>query len=92
MGIQYRFVPNTADTDFVVSTKAREIARRLKNKQAGFLDNLISRDNNHIKSIFKNHPKDENINLLKILSALRSKNIRKDSFLYQLNKSMMKDR
>ena len=73
LGIQYRFVPNTADTDFVVSTKAREIARRLKNKQAGFLDNLISRDNNHIKSIFKNHPKDENINLLKILSALRSK-------------------
>ena len=37
------------------------------------MDNIIIRENNHIKSIFKNHPKDENINLLKILTALRSK-------------------
>ena len=73
LGIQFRFVPNTADTDFVVSSKARDIAKRLKYKQAGFLDNLIVRENNHIKSIFKENPKDENINLLTILSALRSK-------------------
>ena len=73
LGIQYRFVPNTADTDFVVSSKARDIAKRLKNKQAGFLDNIIIRENNHIKSIFKSHPSDNNINLQKILTALRSK-------------------
>ena len=73
LGIQFRFVPNTADTDFVVPSKARDIAKTLKNKQAGFLDNLIVRENNHIKSIFKEHPKDNNINLLTILSALRSK-------------------
>lgn len=73
LGIQYRFVTNIADTDFVVSSKARDIAKRFKNKQASFLDNIIRRENNHIKSIFKNHPKDENINLLKILTTLRSK-------------------
>ena len=57
----------------MVSSKARDISKCLKNKQAGFLDNLIVREINHIKSIFKEHPKDENINLLTILSALRSK-------------------
>lgn len=57
----------------MVSTKARDITKRLKNKQAGFLDNVVRREIYHIKSLFKKHPNDENINLLKILTSLRSK-------------------
>ena len=36
LGTQYRFVPNTADTDFAVSPKAREIARRETSNRASW--------------------------------------------------------
>ena len=43
-------MPNTADTDFTVPSKARTIAGRLKNKQARLMDNTIKRENSHIKT------------------------------------------
>lgn len=73
LGIQFRFVPNTADPDFAVPPSARTIASRLKAKQASFLDRRISRQNRHFKDIFALHEFDANISLLKILMSLKSK-------------------
>ena len=73
LGIQFRFVPNTADTDFSVSPKARTIASRLSNKQAGFLAANMERENNHIKNIYANIQAMPNVTMLGVLMALRSR-------------------
>ena len=73
MGIQFRFIPNIADPDFAVSPSARTIASRLKAKQASFLDRCITRQNTHFKDIFAKHEYDNNITLLQILMAMKSK-------------------
>ena len=73
MGIQFRFVPNTADPDFAVPPSARSIAMRLKAKQASFLERSITRQNKHFKDIFSLHEFDHNISLLKVLMSLKSK-------------------
>ena len=72
LGIQFRFVPNTADIDFTVPPKARTIAGRLKNKQACLMDNTIKRENSHIKNILSIFPSKQQINLLKILMYWKS--------------------
>ena len=73
LGIQYRFVPNTADTDFAISKTARKIAHRLMTKQASFLENCINREHRHFKDLFVIHDTMPNITLLKVLMALKSK-------------------
>ena len=72
LGIQYRFVPNTADTDFAISKTARKIAQRLMTKQASFLDNCINREHIHFKDLFVVHETMPNITLLKVLMALKA--------------------
>ena len=73
LGIQFRFVPNTADTDFSVSPKARTIASRLSNKQAGFLAANVERENNHIRNIYANLRATPNVTMLGVMMALRSR-------------------
>ena len=73
LGIQYRFVPNTADTDFAISKTARKIAQRLMTKQANFLDNCINREHRHFKNLFVIHETMPDITLIKVLMALKSK-------------------
>ena len=73
MGIQFRFIPNITDPDFAVSPSARNIASRLKAKQASFLERSITRQNTHFRDIFAKHEYDKNISLLKVLMAMRSK-------------------
>ena len=73
LGIQYRFVPNTADTDFAISKTARRIAQRLMTKQASFLDNCVQREHRHFNDLFVSHDTMPNISLIKILMALKSK-------------------
>ena len=73
LGIQYRFVPNTADTDFAISKTARRIAQRLMTKQASFLDNCIQREHRHFNDLFITHDSMPNITLIKVLMALKSK-------------------
>ena len=73
MGIQFRFIPNTADPDFAISPTARQIARRLKAKQACFLDRCITREHWHFKDLFVIHKIMESVSLLKVLMALKSK-------------------
>ena len=73
LGIQFRFVPNTADTDFSVSPKARTIASRLSNKQAGFLAANMERENNHIRNIYANIQAMPNVTMSGVLMALRSR-------------------
>ena len=73
LGIQYRFVPNTADTDFAISKTARRIAQRLMTKQACFLDNCIQREHRHFNDLFIKHDTMPNITLIKVLMALKSK-------------------
>ena len=73
ISIQYRFLPNTADTDFAISKTARKIAQRLMTKQASFLDNCIQREHRHFKDIFVVHDTMPNITLLGVLMALKSK-------------------
>ena len=73
LGIQFRFIPNTSDPDFAVPPSAKVIASRLKAKQASFLTRSISRQNKHFRDIFAKHDYDDNISLLQVLMALKSK-------------------
>ena len=73
LGIQYRFVPNTANTDFAISKTTRKISQRLMTKQAGFLNNYINREHRHFKELFVIHEIMPNITLLKVFMARESK-------------------
>jgi hypothetical protein len=74
LGIQYRFVPNTADPDFSVPPRTRIIADKLRCKQASFLDNLIERKSLHFNNLhsalLNSNP---NVVLSKVLMSMKSK-------------------
>jgi hypothetical protein len=73
LGIQYRFVPNTADPDFSVPPRTRVIAEKLRFKQASFMDNLIERESAHFNNINSSLDSFPNIVLSKVLMSMKSK-------------------
>jgi hypothetical protein len=73
LGIQYRFVPNTADPDFSVPPRTRIIVDKLRCKQASFLDNLIERQSLHFDNLHSALNSNPNIVLSKVLMSMKSK-------------------
>jgi hypothetical protein len=73
LGVQFRFVPNTADPDFAVPPRTRIIAEKLRFKQASFMDNLIERESLHFNNLHSSLESGPHIVLSKVLMSMKSK-------------------
>lgn len=74
LGLQFRFVPNIIDKDFAVPPRARDIAVRLRSRQADFLSRCHTREYDHIKNLHSSLPEAEFVVLSRVLMGLKSKN------------------
>jgi hypothetical protein len=75
LGIQYRFVPNTADPDFAVPPRTHIIAEKLRFKHASFLDNLQERFSPHFNNLHSSLDSNPNVVLSKVLMSMKSKRL-----------------
>jgi hypothetical protein len=73
LGVQFRFVPNTADPDLAVPPHTCIIAEKLRFKHASFMDNLIERQSLHFNNLHSSLESGPHIVLSKVLMSMKSK-------------------